>query len=86
MIKQISLFDTANSHDKDQKFQFKIKKTFDQKGGQNGDMVNLAPPRYYLGVFYPNTFRVNDSNLFVVLQILHRQVVNICKHIGSRRG
>ena len=43
-------------------FQFKpLKKIFfDQLGGQNRDMVNLAPHlQYYKLVFYSNTIRVN---------------------------
>ena len=46
----ISLFDTANNHDKYLKFQLKYLKnlTFDAKGGQNRDMVN------YLILFRPN--------------------------------
>ena len=41
LIKQISLLDTANSHDKYLKFQFKVLNKYFvyQYGGQNGDIV-----------------------------------------------
>ena len=55
-IKQISMFDTANSHDNYLKFQFKIQKiTIDRQGGQNRDMTYLAPlPKYY---YYTYAFK-----------------------------
>ena len=58
LYKQLSLFETANSHDKDLKFQFKIK----QFGGKKKGMDNCVPP--------PNTIKEDLTPILLGLMVV----------------
>ena len=67
-MQQISLFDTANSHE----------------GGQNRDMVKITlSPQYYQREFYPNTIRVNTNwkpNLILLHKKISRNLRSLLTH------